>query len=542
MKRSLRLLLLAALLLLPACSREDRLPEIGAEASLRFEASHESSPVRTALSADGRILWSQDDSISVFTAAGVSRIFSDVLVSEGGYHASFSGTIPLSATYRALCPADPGARFSNDTLYTTLPAVQRAVANGFDPAAALSVAVTGSEELYFRNAVSLLGIVIRNRDIRSVEFSATGASGTFPAGSCAIFAGGALPEAKSLSGSRTVTLSGDFENDEVYYLAVLPGTYSDLQFVFTDAAGRRATLSNKKPLTALRGEMTDVIDRTIAESEWVSPMPPAPGADYGWPELPAQTDLDRNGIDDNDPDLYYSHTFRADAASIRSYSSCYSAGKLHPVWVAAPMHACYLGSSGRNDSYRNDPLLGCLQSPKFPGYTRGHMVGSSDRTVSVATNKQTFYYSNIGAQLQAGFNTGGGAWNNLESKTDSFLCADTLYQVIGCIFTSLTDRYGNKVSPSTGTNSVGTFQVPTAWYKVLLRTKAGNTGKRVTDCSASELQCAAFILAHRSNASHKPTADDLYSVAELEKLTGLTYFVNVPSAPKTVCNASDWGL
>lgn len=270
--------------------------------------------------------------------------------------------------------------------------------------------------------------------------------------------------------------------------------------------------------------------------------PSTGGADYGWPELPAQTDKNRDGIDDNNGDYYYSHTFRADAASIRNFSSCYSRSKIHPVWVAAPMHSSYLGSSGRNDSYRADPNIKCNQSPKFSGYTRGHMIGSSDRTVSVATNRQAFYYSNIGAQTSSGFNTGGGAWNNLEDLVDGFLCADTLYQVVGCLFDTFTDRYGKTVSPRTGTNSAGTFQVPTAWYKVVLRTKKGNTGKDVRNCSASELQCVAFILGHYSNHRHEPSVKDMYSVEYLENLTGLTFFVNVPNAPKSTFVASEWGL
>ena len=270
--------------------------------------------------------------------------------------------------------------------------------------------------------------------------------------------------------------------------------------------------------------------------------PSTGGADYGWPELPAQTDRNRDGIDDNNRDYYYSHTFRADASTIRNFSSCYSKSKIHPVWVAAPMHSSYLGGSGRNDSYRADPNIKCTQSPKFDGYTRGHMIGSSDRTVSVATNKQAFYYSNIGAQTSTGFNTGGGAWNNLEDLVDGYLCADTLYQVVGCIFDTFTDRYGKTVSAKTGTNSVGTFQVPTAWYKVVLRTKSGNTGKDVRNCSASELKCVAFILGHYSNHQHEPSAKDMYTVEYLESLTGLTFFVNVPNAPKSTFTASEWGL
>ena len=34
----------------------------------------------------------------------------------------------------------------------------------------------------------------------------------------------------------------------------------------------------------------------------------------------------------------------------------------------------------------------------------------------------------------------------------------------------------------------------------------------------------------------------LLSVADLERLTGVTYFPNVPNAPKNTFSASDWGL
>ena len=265
---------------------------------------------------------------------------------------------------------------------------------------------------------------------------------------------------------------------------------------------------------------------------------PTSGYKYRWFELPVQHDADDNGIEDNNADYYYSHTFRADAAKVRNFSSCYSRGMMHPVWVAAPMHKCYLGSSGRNNSYRSDPQIPFSQTSKFSGYTRGHMIGSSDRTVSVPTNKQVFYYSNIGAQLSSGFNTGGGAWNNLEDKVDTYLCADTLYQVVGCVFKTWSDKYGTTVNAKTGSG----FQVPTAWYKVLLRTKNGNTGKAVDQCTADELQCVAFILGHYSNHQHKPSSSDMYPVTEVEKLTGLTFFPNVPNAPKESFKASDWGL
>ena len=317
-------------------------------------------------------------------------------------------------------------------------------------------------------------------------------------------------DALSKSGSFTVTLSGLEEGTLYYYQP----------YIVVDGVSYAGTLKSF---------------RTESKS--------AGSGGRGWFELPAQKDMDHNGIDDDNPDYYYSWTMRADAPYIRNFSACYSKSMRHPVWVAAPMHVSYKGSSGRNDSYKADPAIACDQSAKFNGYTRGHMLGSSDRTVSVPTNKQVFYYSNIGAQLQTGFNTGGGAWNNLEEMVDGQWCADTLYQVIGCIFETFTDRYGTTVTKKTGTNGDGnSFQVPTAWYKVLLRTKNGNTGKRVDECTSEELKCVGIILTHRSNQQHEPSERDLYSVRKIEELTGLEFFVHVPNAPKDTYEASDWGL
>ena len=75
---------------------------------------------------------------------------------------------------------------------------------------------------------------------------------------------------------------------------------------------------------------------------------------------------------------------------------------------------------------------------------------------------------------------------------------------------------------------------------LLRRTKSGASGKSVRNCSASELQCAAFVLRHNVEKSHKPQAQDIISIAELEKLTGFTYFRNVPNAPKTTVNKNEW--
>ena len=172
------------------------------------------------------------------------------------------------------------------------------------------------------------------------------------------------------------------------------------------------------------------------------------------------------------------------------------------------------------------------------------MLGSAERTSSTATNRDVFYYTNIAPQLSSGFNTGGGGWNILEDWVDGQVCRDTLYVVIGTYFEKYTDGYGNTVSPKTisfgGRSDVA---MPTMFYYLLLRTKSGSSGKAVKDCSASELQCAAFVRAHTNNLKgQKVSSKEMMSVSDLEKLTGFTYFPNVPNAPKSSFKASDWGL
>ena len=281
---------------------------------------------------------------------------------------------------------------------------------------------------------------------------------------------------------------------------------------------------------------------------------PTTGATYrsGWYELPIEVDANKDGRDDNNSDYYYAHHLCAGGeknaqrnGSARNFTVCFSANHHCPVWVAAPRHSSYESGASRTDAYSQDPQIpsNIQYSSKSTGggCNKGHMLGSAERLSSTATNKQVFYYSNIAPQYSSTFNTGGGAWNNLEDHIDGLVCADTLYTVIGCYFDTYTDKYGNTGKPARiefgGRNDVSR---PTMFYYALLRTKKGNSGKSVKDCSASELQCAAFVICHEQDKGHKPQVKDMISIEELEKLTGFTYFENVPNAPKNTFNSSDW--
>ncbi|MBO6169120.1 MAG: DNA/RNA non-specific endonuclease [Bacteroidales bacterium] len=284
-------------------------------------------------------------------------------------------------------------------------------------------------------------------------------------------------------------------------------------------------------------------------------VPPA-GLQPGWAEVPLMN-ISKSGkymINSADNTQYYAWHICPDVYGpggklARNYTVCYSSEHHCPVWVAAPRHTMYsTKGTDRTDAYGKDPDVpsNIQYSSKSTGggCNKGHMLGSAERLVSASTNRQVFYYTNIAPQLSSGFNTGGGGWNTLEDYVDTQVCRDTLYEVIGCYFKKYTDGYGKTQTPSTisfgGRSDVS---MPTMFYYVLLRTKSGQTGKRVADCTASELQCVAFVRTHTNELKGQSvTSKELMSVADLEKITGVTYFPNVPNAPKTSYKASDWGL
>jgi len=250
----------------------------------------------------------------------------------------------------------------------------------------------------------------------------------------------------------------------------------------------------------------------------------------GWAELPDEV---------AHAGWHYIYHMRPDKSSVRNFSLCYSSDYRCTVWAAMAVHDSWNGDAGRNDTWAYDPELSSSLQPNlkktYSGvFRRGHMIASSDRQVSVATNRQTFYYTNMAPQYQNEFN--GGIWNKLEKRIwNNYNCSDTLYVVTGAHFANTnktcTDVDGRKVV------------VPTHFYKVLLRSKSGRTGKPVWELSADQLQCVGFWLEHNDRyATSAPiTAQYLKSVAEIEKLTGLRFFPNAPNAPKTTFSKSDWG-
>ncbi len=227
---------------------------------------------------------------------------------------------------------------------------------------------------------------------------------------------------------------------------------------------------------------------------------------------------------------------------LRNYSFCFDKEKYCALWVAYPLHKCYIEGDGhRTDDWEYDPC--CIDDKYEPDlnksyysqgggtntHSRGHQLPSADRLASDADNATTFYFTNMTPQLQS---LNGGTWQSLEGDiTNKWICSDTLYVVTGAHFAE-----GATYDYAWDNKGMGkACAVPTHYYKVILRTKSGESGKWVGDCSASELKCVGFWFEHKGGAARQTM-----SVADIERRTGHTFFPNVPNAPKSTYNASDW--
>lgn len=237
------------------------------------------------------------------------------------------------------------------------------------------------------------------------------------------------------------------------------------------------------------------------------PVPDVNPVKTAWLELPAM---------DNEDLTYVTHNFKMNGNTYRNYTLGWSQDHYVALWVAYPLCSMYTNKTvNRTDAWAYDPVLGkAYSSAPFSGYggsyARGHQLPSADRLCSYDANAQTFYGSNMTPQLNA---HNEGIWQELETKVRTIANkSDTTYVVTGCIVagstTTTTDSDGNRMT------------VPAAYFKALLRyAKASTLG---------QWNAAAFYLEHRSYSESIGKQHSM-SIDELEKITGMDFFVNLPA-------------
>lgn len=259
-----------------------------------------------------------------------------------------------------------------------------------------------------------------------------------------------------------------------------------------------------------------------AKGPEVKPDPTPSGGNLspktGWMELPAIPE----GMD------AFTHSMTVGSVSTRNYSFLWDYSNLVAPWVAYPLCKWNIGNNiKRTNAWGLDPLLPEGKQPVlYRGfskgnngwYARGHQIPSADRLTSYESNSMTFYGTNMTPQIQDGFN--GDIWATLEGKVRSWAnSSDTLYVVTGCV---IDYKDGETVKYALDNNGKK-VTVPTAYYKAVLRYMKSST------FGYSGYSACAVWLDHKVYSSSSISSSYSMSVDDLEKKTGIDFFVNLPA-------------
>ncbi len=213
-----------------------------------------------------------------------------------------------------------------------------------------------------------------------------------------------------------------------------------------------------------------------------------------------------------------------------NFSLEYNYASRHSRWVAFTFFDKTAESNtGRSDAWSYDPQLiewtNNDTDYRGSGYDRGHIMASADRLYSRTANEQTFYYSNITPQVNS-FNAG--IWLELENTLRNYwgrsnTFRDTLYVVKGGTI---------REDQITGTIGKSQIVVPKYNYMAVLSKKA-DTYKSI-----------AFWFENRKYNEPYRLNEHAVSVKELEELTGIDFFHNLPDEIENVVEKqkriSDW--
>lgn len=214
------------------------------------------------------------------------------------------------------------------------------------------------------------------------------------------------------------------------------------------------------------------------------------------------------------------------------YTLSYSNTKHTPNWTSWHVTSTDLGSTGRQDNFRQDTTLptGWYQvvSSEFSGsgFDRGHMCPSADRTSSVAENSATFLMTNMIPQAPKNNQV---TWANLENYSRALVNqGNEVYIICG--------PYGQGGTGSNGyATTVGNgVVVPAQTWKIIVVLPNGNSDlSRIT----TSTRVIAVLMPNNQTVSDQPWGYYRVSVDQIEALTGYDFMSNVPTSIQSILEA-----
>ncbi len=250
MKKFFTLLISAAALI--SCGKEPVSVEVSAGQYARFKINE--IDTKAYLTDGYKICWeAEKDDVSIFCSADNCR-FRATSGGDGDFW--LEGSLSkLSSIYYAIYPYNEEATNRTGFATTTIPSNQKAIPNQFSNIVA--VASTKTNELHFKNCVSLVEVDLQTDGIKTIRFK--GNNGELIAGKVRISIPSkdeGEPVCTVISGAKEVSIS-DGESilqKGTYYLAVIPQTFSKGITVTLEGDGARAVKYTSKTVTATRSK------------------------------------------------------------------------------------------------------------------------------------------------------------------------------------------------------------------------------------------------------------------------------------------------
>lgn len=213
---------------------------------------------RTMLIENNAVAWETGDEISMFDPTDNNRFST----SQSGPSVTFTGMAnEASSIYYALYPYDEKATISGTTITTTLNANQISRAGSFAKGLNPSVAITGNEQLNFKNACAVVKFTLNSGSNVVKKAVFRGNNGELLAGTIIIDAASNDPSAsvQTEGAAPEVTLTGDFTSGSTYYFVVAPGTLSNgLTLTLYDENGNGYMRSGSKETNLTAGHILNL--------------------------------------------------------------------------------------------------------------------------------------------------------------------------------------------------------------------------------------------------------------------------------------------
>jgi endonuclease G len=214
------------------------------------------------------------------------------------------------------------------------------------------------------------------------------------------------------------------------------------------------------------------------------------------------------------------------------YASSYSRDRGIPNWVSWHLYSADLGSTPRQDDFRNDNSLPAgwyqVQNNAYTGsgFDRGHNTPSGDRTSSVAANSSTFLMTNMIPQAPVNNQQ---TWANFEDSLRRLVgFGHEVYIVMG--------NYGTGGSGSNGfatTINSGHVTVPSNIWKIAVVLPNGNGDSARVDASTRVI---AINVPNQNNVNsnwknYRTTID------AIETATGYNLLSRLPASLQAIIEA-----